>query len=74
MKVGVIGVVGTACSEAAKGAAPVLAKFNIPLISFAATADELGDRTTYPTFFRTVYVCTDLLTRVKIVTVWRERT
>ena len=67
MKVGVVGVVGPACSEAAMGAAAVLARSNIPLISFAATADELGDRATYPTFFRTVYVA-----RVEIVTVWRE--
>ncbi|CAI7767139.1 unnamed protein product [Closterium sp. NIES-53] len=53
VKQGVAGVVGPACSEAAVGAAPVLARAGIPMVSFAATADALRNRTAYPSFFRT---------------------
>eukprot|EP00897_Mesotaenium_endlicherianum_P009603 jgi/Mesen1/8671/ME000508S08050 len=52
---GVAGVVGPACSVAAQGAAEVLGAAGIPMISFAATADELTNKEKYPTFFRTVY-------------------
>ncbi|CAI5507745.1 unnamed protein product [Closterium sp. Naga37s-1] len=55
VKQGVAGVVGPACSEAAVGAAPVLARAGIPMVSFAATADALRNRTAYPTFFRTAF-------------------
>jgi len=46
------GVVGPACSDAAKGALQVLGPAGVPVVSFAATAQELGSEK-YPTFFRT---------------------
>eukprot|EP00271_Cylindrocystis_brebissonii_P007372 TRINITY_DN20787_c0_g1_i1.p1 TRINITY_DN20787_c0_g1~~TRINITY_DN20787_c0_g1_i1.p1 ORF type:complete len:562 (+),score=84.99 TRINITY_DN20787_c0_g1_i1:589-2274(+) len=50
---GVVGVVGPACSEAALGATTLLGQYQIPMISFAATASKLGDRSKFPYFFRT---------------------
>ncbi|CAI5467692.1 unnamed protein product [Closterium sp. Yama58-4] len=47
VKQGVAGVVGPACSEAAVGAAPVLGRAGIPMVSFAATADALRNRTAF---------------------------
>lgn len=50
----VVGVVGPACSVAAKDAAEVLGQHGVPMVSFAATADSLINNR-HPTFFRTVY-------------------
>ncbi|KAL3684322.1 hypothetical protein R1sor_002344 [Riccia sorocarpa] len=52
-----IGAVGPACSEAALAAATIFDQEPGPaaLVSFAATAEPLSNRTYFPTFFRTVY-------------------
>lgn len=54
--VGVLGVVGPACSEAVLGASLTLGKYGIPLVSFAATSDRFReDRQTFWNVFRTSY-------------------
>ncbi|BBM98470.1 hypothetical protein MPTK1_1g13780 [Marchantia polymorpha subsp. ruderalis] len=53
---GLIGAVGPACSGAAIAAAMIFDQEGpAALVSFAATAEPLSNRTYYPTFFRTVY-------------------
>ncbi|CAI5461298.1 unnamed protein product [Closterium sp. Yama58-4] len=63
----VVGVVGPACSEAVKGANPVLKAAGIPFVSFAATADGFSSDVEYPTFFRTVFPDADQATAIKSV-------
>ncbi|GJP53562.1 hypothetical protein CLOM_g12718 [Closterium sp. NIES-68] len=60
----VVGVVGPACSEAVKGANPVLKAAGIPFVSFAATADGFSSDVDYPTFFRTVFPDSDQATAI----------
>ncbi|KAL2652511.1 hypothetical protein R1flu_020639 [Riccia fluitans] len=52
-----LGAVGPACSAAVLAAAPIFDKNLGPaaLVSFAATAEPLSNRTYFPAFFRTVY-------------------
>ncbi|CAI5962226.1 unnamed protein product [Closterium sp. NIES-65] len=63
----VVGVVGPACSEAVKGANPVLKAAGIPFVSFAATADGFSSDVEYPTFFRTVFPDADQAVAIKSV-------
>ena len=50
----IIGVVGTTRSSTSYLAAKVATVYNIPLVSYWATSDELSDTRRFPTFFRTI--------------------
>lgn len=49
----VIGIVGPASSGVAKSVQQVAKLFDVPQISYSATAPSLSDKVNYPTFFRT---------------------
>ena len=48
-----VGIVGPACTAATEPAAIVASYYNLASISYAATSDDLDNKVTYPTFFRT---------------------
>ncbi|CAF1037353.1 unnamed protein product [Rotaria sp. Silwood1] len=50
----IVGIVGPAYSREAEVIAEFGASINIPVISYSATNPDLSDRSTYPTFYRTV--------------------
>ena len=50
----VIGVIGPSSSGSSVAVAPLLNLFDVPMISWAASSDELNDRSKYPIFFRMV--------------------
>ena len=49
-----IGVVGTTRSSTSYIAAKVASVYNMPMVSYWATSDELSDTRRFPTFFRTI--------------------
>ena len=50
----IVGIVGPVYSREARVLAPFAAKLGVPMISYGATDPELSDRSTYPTFYRTI--------------------
>ena len=59
-----VGVIGPACSAATQPAAIIASYYGLPSISYAATSDDLDNKATYPTFFRTA---ADLASEVSCV-------
>ena len=58
------GVVGPACTAATQPAAIIASYYGLSSISYAATSDDLDNKVTYPTFFRTA---ADLASEVSAV-------
>ena len=50
----IVGIVGPGFSREAQVIAPFAQTIGLPVISYGATDPELSDRSTYPTFYRTI--------------------
>ena len=66
-----LGLVGPGCTVAAQPAAIIAAYNGLPDISYAATGDDLNNKVTYPTFYRTAPdVASELSAVVPILAQW----